>query len=97
MRTVVKMLLEMERTRTETSSFDLRGVIKVGEIVLQRQSLSLSSGGLRSVLDNDLFIPHLHPNLRIYQGYRDSDDLRPVNGKDREGRRFRSTRQYEDL
>jgi hypothetical protein len=76
MRTVVKMLLETERTRMETSSFDLQGVIKVGETVLQRQSPSPNSGGLRSVLDDDLFIPHLHPNLRIYQGSRDSDDLR---------------------
>jgi hypothetical protein len=57
-------------------------VIKAGEIVLQRQNLSRDSGRLFSVDDDNLFSPHLSPNL-CYQGTRDPDDLRRANEKDR--------------
>jgi len=86
MRIVKKMLREMEHTRMGTSSFDLQGVIKVGEsrkIVLQRQSLSQGSGGRRSVFNDDLFAPHQHPKLHIYQGFGNPNDLRRVNKKNR--------------
>lgn len=83
MRTVKQMVLEMERTRMGTSSFDLPGVIKVGETVQPRQSHSPNNGRRRSVFNDDWFPPHLHPNLRIHLDSRNLDDLRRVNGKDR--------------
>ena len=77
MLTAKKTLLGMERTRTETSSFDLLGVIKVGEIVLLRQSHSQDSGRRRSVFNDDLFGFYLRPNLRMHEpGFLDPDDLR---------------------
>jgi hypothetical protein len=55
MRTAKKTLLEMEHTRMVTLSFDSQGVTKLGEIVLQRQSRSQSSGRRHSVFNDDLF------------------------------------------